>query len=135
MTAISARRDLSALEVPMDAWTRPFWDGTAQGKLLIPQCTDCETFRWPPGPFCAACRSQNTAWREAGQGQVYSFTIIRNKEPGQNFVPALIEFPDAGGVRLVAAIVDTPLDAIHIGAKVKQGWAHACDNAVPVFTI
>jgi hypothetical protein len=134
MTEISVRRDLSALEIPMDAWTKPFWDGTKQGKILIPHCTDCGTFRWPPGPFCPACRSQNTGWQEAGQGYVYSFTIIRNAE-GTSHVPALIEFPQAGGVRLISAIVDTPLDAIQIGAKVKQSWAAAGDAAVPVFEI
>lgn len=134
MTETSARRDLSMLDVPMDAWTKPFWNGTAQRKLLIPQCRDCKTFRWQPGPFCPACRAQNTEWKDAGQGLVYAFTIIRAKDQPPT-VPALIEFPEAGGIRLMAAIVDTPLDAIKIGAKVQQDWAQAGAVAVPVFTI
>jgi uncharacterized protein len=135
MPDISARRDLSNFEVPVDAWTKPFWDATARHELLFPQCADCGHYRWPPGPFCPACRSQRTAWKEAGQGIVYSFTIIHDKDPAQSFVPALIEFPQAGGVRLVASIVDTALDAIQIGAKVKPGWVYAGDVAMPVFTI
>ncbi len=134
MTEISARRDLSTLEIPTDAWTKPFWDATAEGRLLLPQCGACHTFRWPPGPFCPACRSQHTQWQPAGQGLIYSFTIIRAKDQPPT-VPALIEFPEAGNIRLIAAIVDTSLDAIVIGAKVKQNWAKAGDTNVPVFTI
>lgn len=135
MSDISARRDLSNFGVPMDRWTKPFWDATARHELQFPQCGGCGRFRWPPGPFCPGCRSQNTAWKEAGQGHVYSFTIIRDKVTAQSFVPALIEFPRAGGVRLVASIVDTPLDAIETGASVKQSWIYAGEVAVPVFEI
>ena len=34
-----------------------FWDATAEGKLLLPQCNDCQTLIWYPRPFCPACGS------------------------------------------------------------------------------
>jgi len=46
MSEVSIAPDVSALEVPMDAWTQPFWDGTAEKKLLLPRCSSCHRFRW-----------------------------------------------------------------------------------------
>src|SRR5437868_5490484 len=115
MSDISSAPDVSALEIPMDAWTRPFWAGAEGGKLLLPRCAACHRFRWPPGPFCPHCQSQSIEWVASGIARIYSFTIVRarvdNGEPPLH-VPALIEFPAAGGIRLPAAIVDTPLSKI-----------------------
>lgn len=133
MPELSCAPEISALEIPMDAWTQPFWEATADHRLMFPACGDCATVRWPPGPFCPACQSQRVAWRPAGAGRVYSFTVVRG--PSRIQVPALIEFPDAGGVRLLAAIVDTPLDAIRIGRGVELGWSRAANATVPVFSI
>ena len=38
------------------------------------------------------------------------------------YVPAVIELPDAGGVRLISNIVGAPLEAIRIGAPVEAVW-------------
>jgi hypothetical protein len=140
MPEVSAGPDLTALEVPMDAWTQPFWEAAAQSKLLLPRCAACHHFRWPPGPFCPHCQSQLTQWTEPGVARVYSFTIVRDQHaqdaarPAPR-APALIEFPDADGVRMLAAIVDTPLEDIRIGAEVALRWSRAANVAMPVFSI
>jgi uncharacterized protein len=129
---------LDDLEVPMDSWTLPFWEATAVRRLLMPRCADCGRFRWPPGPFCPACQSQLVEWCPAGEGRVSSFTIIRQAADGEKpraLVPALIEFPDAGGIRLLAPIVDTPLKSLCIGAKVVLGWSQAANATLPVFRV
>src|SRR5687768_17278203 len=126
MTEISSAPDVSALEIPIDSWTQPFWDGAADGKLLLPRCGDCQRFRWPPGPFCPHCQSQRTEWLPAPAPRLYSFTIVRGRpggEPGPAIAPGLVEFPEADGVRFPAAIVDTPLSAIRIGADLTLGWS------------
>lgn len=140
MSELSMAPDLTALEIPMDAWTQPFWDGSAKGKLLLPRCSSCHRCRWPPGPFCPYCQSQQIEWVPAGVARLYSFTIVRDqlaKDAAESAprVPALIEFPAADGVRLVAAIVNTPLENILIGAEVKLGWSQAANASVPVFSI
>lgn len=138
MSTISAHPNLNALDVPMDAWTQPFWAGTAEGKLLLPRCGACSRFRWPPGPFCPNCHSQNVEWVPSGTGRVYSFTIVRSASTPngtQAFVPALIEFADADGMRLPAAIVDTVLESIRIGAALELSWSRAANATVPVFRI
>lgn len=136
MNEITGTPDIRDLEIPTDAWTEPFWKAAAAQKLLLPRCGDCGQFRWPPGPFCPECRSQEVEWRAPGNGRVYAFTILRNTgEDVAVYAPALIEFPDAGGVRLLAAIVDTPLSAIRVGAEVELDWSDAGDTKVPIFRV
>lgn len=140
MSEISSAPDISTLEIPMDVWTQPFWAGTAEGKLLLPRCTACRRFRWPPGPFCPHCQSQQLEWLQSSIARIYSFTIARNQrekdaERPSLHVPALIEFPEADGIRILAAIVDTPLAQIRIGAEVKLGWSQAANASVPVFSV
>lgn len=140
MTEISCAPDVPSFEMPIDAWTAPFWAAAGKEELLAPACEDCGHFRWPPGPFCPCCRSQAVRWVSPGQGRIYSFTIIREagpKEtgPAKAYVPALIEFPQAGGFRLLCAIVDTPLSAIEIGKDVALGWSRVANVNVPVFCI
>jgi uncharacterized OB-fold protein len=138
MSDVSCAPDVSALEIPIDAWTQPFWDGTARGALLVPCCTACGHFRWPPGPFCPYCQSQETHWAPAGSARIYSFTIVPDREAKDQprfHVPALIEFPAADGIRFPAAIVDTPLSKIRIGADVRIGWSQAANARLPVFRV
>ena len=140
MSAVSTAPDLGALEIPMDAWTQPFWDATAEKKLLVPRCSACSRFRWPPGPFCPHCQSQMTDWVQPGVARIYSFTIISDQrghgaDQSQQRVPALVEFPAADGIRILAAIVDAPLAEIRIGAELKLGWSQAVNAVVPVFSI
>lgn len=140
MSEICSAPDIATLDIPVDQWTQPFWDATAQHQLLLPACADCGGFRWPPGPFCPGCQSQNVEWRPAGAGRIYSFTVLREQARGEGeslrvHVPALIEFPDAGGVRLLAAIVDAPLSELAIGKVVTPGWSEAANATVPVFRI
>jgi len=140
MPDIAGAPDLRALEIPMDAWTQPFWEATGNGQLLLPRCSACHRFRWPPGPFCPHCRSQQTEWAQPGIARVYSFTIVGDGREGtaekRRFrVPALIEFPEADGIRILAAITDTPLAKIRIGAEVELGWSQAGNANVPVFRV
>jgi uncharacterized OB-fold protein len=140
MTEECVAPDVSALDVPMDIWTQPFWEGAAAGELLLPRCGSCLRFRWPPGPFCPHCQSQAVDWCPPGIARIYSYTIVR-KQPSdtdagvQAQVPALIEFPESDGVRLVAAIVSTRLDKIQVGAHVDVTWLQAVNAQVPMFKV
>lgn len=139
MTETSVRPDCAALEIPTDAWTRPFWDAAARHELLMPRCGKCGLFRWPPGPFCPACQSQKVEWVPPGQGRVYSFTLVpdptRNTQPLRILAPALIEFDRASGIRLISSIVDTPIESIRVGVEVELDWIEAANATVPVFRI
>ena len=42
-----------------------FWDATAEGKLLLPKCSDCATLIWFPRPFCPSCGSLSIDWSQS----------------------------------------------------------------------
>lgn len=91
-----------------DLDSEPFWAGCREGRLLIPRCGDCGAARWPPGPMCPACQSQETAWEPAsGRGTVYSWVVVTHPvdEALIDQVPyavGLIELEE--GVRLVGNV-------------------------------
>ena len=130
--------DYSALDVAMDAWSEPFWKAGEEGRVVMPRCRSCATFRWPAGPFCPKCRAQEVDWVPPGQARIYSFTIT--PMPGadkdalpQWRMPALVEFDDAPGVRLVSVLIDAPADDVAIGDAVDIEWRPAANAKVPVF--
>ena len=125
-----------------DPWTRPFWDNAAEGYLSAPRCAPCGVFRMPPRPFCPACRSQDVEWvRLSGTGRLYTYTIVeRATSPGMDdcipYVPAVVEIPDADGVRLISNIVETPIFRIAIGARLSVMFDRLSDGVtVPRFRV
>jgi uncharacterized OB-fold protein len=139
MAEHSITPDYSALEIPMDAWSEPFWTAGAEGRIVMPRCGECGTFRWPAGPFCASCQSQAIEWVEPGQARIYSYTILPvptgEGAPPRQRIPTLVAFDEAPGVRLVSALVDSPIDQVAIDASVEVHWLPAANAAVPVFKL
>jgi uncharacterized OB-fold protein len=117
-----------------DAWTQPFWDAAKSHRLTACRCAACGRFRMPPTAFCPNCRSQDVEWPTlSGRGVIYSFTIVeRAVVPGMAahlpYVPAVIELPDAGGLRLISNIVGVPVGEIRIGAAVRAVWDDRADG-------
>ena len=102
-----------------------FWDATAEGRLLLPRCQDCQTVIWFPRPYCPACGSLSVDWIEAsGKGTVYTFTINRRgagdlpeyRDPGP-YVLAYVELEE--GPRIMTNIVDCDPDSVKIGQAVE----------------
>ena len=133
MTMISTSPEISELAIPMDSWSLPFWEAAQERRLIVPRCGECAIWRWPPGPFCPSCHSQSVEWRDCGQARIYSYTVVRDAE--HLHIPALVEFPDAGGVRLLVAIVGASAEAVKIGASVVPEWVVAANTLVPVFRL
>ena len=103
---------------------KTFWDATAEGRLLLPRCEDCQAVIWYPRPFCPACGSLRVTWFEAsGRGTVYSFTVNRRgtadlpeyRQVGP-YVLAYVELEE--GPRVMTNIVDCDPDSVRIGQPV-----------------
>ena len=45
-----------------------WWDATAQGKLILPTCSECATVIWFPRPFCPSCGSLSIDWSQEASG-------------------------------------------------------------------
>lgn len=111
-----------------DHLSREFWDRCARHELAFQRCTSCGTFRNPPVPICYHCRSTGTEWSPvSGEGTVYSFTIVTHPVAPElaskgPFNIALVEFPDAPGVRLITNVVDAEPAELSVGLPVRVHW-------------
>lgn len=119
-----------------DHITQGFWDRCANHELSFQRCTACGTFRNPPVPRCHECRSADYEWAPvAGGGTLYSYTIVTHGVHPALFerLPfnvALVEFPDAPGVRLVSNVVDAAPDELRVGLPVRLHWEALADGTV-----
>ena len=112
--------------------THPFWDGAAEGKLLLKRCGDCDKTHYYPRNICPHCFSANTEWFEtAGKGRIYSFSVMRRAP-----VPYVIAFVTLEeGPSMMTNIVDCDFDAVAIDQEVKLTFREAEGGiALPVFT-
>jgi len=125
-----------------DEYAQPFWDAALDGRLSVPKCTRCGTFRLPPGPFCFECRHQEVEWVDLpGTGTIYTFTIVRHplRPDLQNVVPyvaAVVELDgtQGAGARMTVNVIDCDPDQVAIGDKVRIRWEKVSDTfAVPRF--
>jgi uncharacterized protein len=96
--------------------TQPYWDATAEGKLLIKKCNACGEVHFYPRNICPFCFSDQTEWQEAsGNGTVYTYSVMRRAP-----VPYAIAYVElAEGPRIMTNIVNCDLDNIKVGQSVR----------------
>jgi len=101
--------------------TRFFWEGVAEGRLLIQRCSDCGRLRHPPGPACPSCHS--FAWetqQASGRGSVYSFVRFHHPQVPPFESPNLIVLVELEeGTRLISNLVGVEPDQVEVGMPVQ----------------
>ncbi|ARK96025.1 Zn-ribbon domain-containing OB-fold protein [Burkholderia pseudomallei] len=109
----------------------PFWQAACEGRLLVRYCTSCGKPHWYPRVLCPFCMNE-TEWKIAsGHGEVYSFSITRRAGPNP-FCIAYVKLDE--GVTMMTHIVDTDLDTVRIGQRVKVRFTETDGGPpVPVF--
>ncbi|ARP74272.1 nucleic acid-binding protein [Streptomyces pluripotens] len=95
-----------------DAFTRPYWEAAAQGRLLIRRCGRCGRAHHYPREFCPHCWSEDVAWEEtSGRATLYTWsTVHRNDLPpfGDRtpYTAAVVDL--AEGPRMMTEVVECP---------------------------
>jgi uncharacterized OB-fold protein len=102
--------------------SRPFWDATAEGRLLLPRCDDCGVTIWYPRAICPQCWSGAVSWFEgSGRGHIYSYTLVSRGQGAYRdagpYVLAYVELEE--GPRIMTNIVDAEPSALGIGLPVE----------------
>jgi len=112
-----------------------FFEGAREHKLLIQRCAACQALRHPPQPRCDKCGSYRwDALESSGRGSVYSFVVVHYPQVPAFDYPLPIGLVElAEGTRLVAQIVDCPVDDITVGMPVAVTWIEDGDLTVPAF--
>ncbi|MGW2862349.1 Zn-ribbon domain-containing OB-fold protein [Streptomyces sp. NPDC001205] len=122
-----------------DAFTRPYWDAAAEGRLLIRYCADCDRHHHYPREFCPYCWSENVEWRPAsGRATLYTWSVVhRNDLPPFGarvpYVAAVVDL--AEGPRMMTEVVDCPHEGLRIGMELRVAFRTGADDgvSVPVF--
>lgn len=102
---------------------RPFWEGTASGKLLLQKCRACGQLQFFPRAVCVQCFGGSLEWIPAsGRGKVHTFSWVR--------VPRNPAFKDEvpicycnivldEGVIMESRIVGKGMEKVKLGDRVK----------------
>jgi uncharacterized OB-fold protein len=116
-----------------DAFTRPYWEAAAQGRLLLRRCADCGRPHHYPREFCPHCWSDNVTWEPAsGRATLYTWSVVhRNDLPpfGERvpYVAAVVDL--AEGPRMMTEIVEPGTTGLRAGMAVEVAFR----DGVPVF--
>ena len=104
-------------------WSKPFWEGTKQHKLLLKICKDCGHIDHPPYLYCTECQSDNSEWVQAsGTATLYAFAINEIGVPfpfmpDLPYVTALVDLKE--GPRMISTIVECDLKEIKNGMELE----------------
>lgn len=109
---------------------RFFWDGVAQGKLLIQRCASCGRLQHPPAPMCPGCHGLEMGSIEAsGRGTIHSFVVAHHPPIPPFEYPNVIVLVDLEeGTRLVSRLVGALPDDVRIGMPVRVEFVAVDDG-------
>ena len=101
--------------------TLPFWNGTRNGKFLLPKCNCCGKHFFRPEIACTHCLSTDWDWVEAsGRGTLYSYSVI-HRPPAPGFptplVFAVVELEESPAI--FSNLVDCDQEDIRIGMPLE----------------
>jgi uncharacterized OB-fold protein len=119
--------------------TQPFWDGLAEGKLMLQYCTVAKRFQHYPKPVSNFTGRRTLEWRQVkGAGVIYACTVVRIPGPGLDgrlpLCVATVELDE--GVRIIANVLHCRPEQLKIGARVKLTWdTIGADQRYPAFEL
>lgn len=117
---------------PVGPESEVFYQAAREGRFLLRRCTSCGKAHWYPRALCPFCFSE-TAWEEAsGQGEIYSFSVMRRAKPQA----AIAYVTLAEGPTMMTSLVDCDHDSLRIGQKVRLVFKPSTGGPpVPCFTL
>ncbi|MEV0137637.1 Zn-ribbon domain-containing OB-fold protein [Streptomyces globisporus] len=120
-----------------DAFTRPYWEPAAEGRLLIRRCAGCGRAHHYPREFCPYCWSQDAGREPAsGEATLCTWSVVHRNDlpPFGSRVPYAAAVVDlAEGPRMMTEIVECAHEALRIGMRLAVAFRTAGEDAVPVF--
>ncbi|WP_372618314.1 Zn-ribbon domain-containing OB-fold protein [Falsiroseomonas sp.] len=110
-----------------DPTTEPFWEAATEGRLMVGLCRDTGRHFFPPRGVSPFTLSPNVDLVAAsGRGTLYSYTVMRTKQP---YIPAMVEL--AEGPRIFTNLVDVAPEKVRIGMELRVAF-QATEGGPPV---
>jgi len=129
-------RQQKPLPVPDEA-SQPFWEAAREHRLVIQACRRCGLYQYPPDLICRRCQSRDLGFEEvSGKGSIYSFAVYTRAFMAgfeAPYVLALVDLQDHPEVRLMANILETPIESISVGMPVEVTYEERDGWTIPQF--
>jgi uncharacterized OB-fold protein len=120
-----------------DEDSRPFFEGAAQGKLMLMRCAECGTWRLPSRSHCDECLSPEYTWEQAsGRGVLRTFGVMHQRyhagfAADLPYNVAIVELEE--GPRITTNIVGASNSDLRVGMPVAVHWEEHADVTLPKF--
>ena len=111
-----------------------FWQGVSEERLLLQQCSSCQTLRHPPIPMCGRCHSlQWHTHPAAGRGVVHSWILSHHptQPDAEPRVVVLVELDE--GLRFVSNLCDVAIDDVRNEMRVEVCFRELDGVLLPQF--
>jgi uncharacterized OB-fold protein len=116
----------------VDRQHAPFFAAAKEQRLVVQRCSGCGKLRFPPRELCSHCLAVDATWVEmSGHGEVFSYNVMHQiYHPAfASEVPyAVVVVKLAEGPKMIANLVDCPIDAITIGMPVEVVFERLSDE-------
>jgi uncharacterized protein len=117
---------------PVDAATRPFWEGAKRHELMVCICLSCGRAYWPA--IQCSCDNPDMEWVKAsGRGEIFTFTLVHQAPPNWAAeVPYNVTWIKLEeGPILMSRVVECKNEDLRIGLPVQAVF----DDVSPEFTL
>jgi len=103
-----------------------------EGRFMLQRSRDSGAYIFYPRVIEPRTGSTDLEWVEAsGRGTVYAVTVIRKKDPADNYNVVLVDL--AEGPRLMSRVDGVPPDQVRIGMPVQAQVIRENGQAIVVF--
>jgi hypothetical protein len=108
-----------------DELSKPFWDAVNERRLVVQNCTVCNTLQYPPRPACQDCGSKNLEWKETSRrGHISAYVVMQDihlarRVPDQPFNLAFITLDDDPRINFYSNLPGVSVRQVPIGAPVE----------------
>jgi uncharacterized OB-fold protein len=117
--------------------SQTFFDGLADGRIVLQHCDDCQRYTHFPVGGCMWCGSAAISHREVdGAATLYSFTVCYlSFGPGMEppYVVGFVDLDCQPGLQMMTNIVGLRIADIRIGMPLAPHFVHDGDLSVVVY--
>lgn len=125
-----------------DEYSRAFWDGAANGILVLQRCRSCGHFIHPPFPECTDCRSGDLGFEAVrGTGTIFERVIVESPvvvgfEDAVPYACLLVELDEQPRLLMAGNLVDAAPEEALVGRRVRTVFRAEADGFVlPQFAL
>ena len=116
--------------------SKPFWDAVQEKRLIVQNCTACNTMQYPPRPRCQECNSEALDWKEtSGKGHILTFGILEDshlpvRAADQPLNLAVVTLDDDPRINFDSNRPGTPVRQAVVGGAVEVTFEECPDGSL-----